>query len=202
MRKYKVVLIGSSHTGKTSIVNRYINNAFTYNTQTSTQAAFYQKDMTRQGFNMILEIWDTAGQERFHALIPMFYRDAKGAFVVYDITDQNSFDHAKQWVNELRQARGDDIVLLLVGNKCDLQSERIVSEDEALDYAKSANLTYFETSAKSGANVDLVFQAISNKFKKLPEDPNDTKTTRAKRSVRFDEEQPVPKVKKEESSCC
>ena len=164
MSKNKVVLLGTTHAGKTSIVQRYINGQFTTSTIASTQAAFFQKTVETKEKEIVLDIWDTAGQERFRSLAPVYYRDACGAVVVYDITDANSFSKAKQWINELKSARGDQVVICLVGNKLDLQFIRVVQTTEAKQYAKLAGASYFETSAKTGSNIDQVFEDIALKI--------------------------------------
>ena len=161
MDRNKIVLVGTTHAGKTSIVQRYINDQFTASTVASTQAAFFQKAVEVNGKEVVLDIWDTAGQERFRSLAPVYYRDAKGAIVVFDITDANSFSKAKQWINELRSARGDQVVIFLVGNKVDLQFIRVVQTSEARQFAKLSGLAYFETSAKTGSNIDQVFLELA-----------------------------------------
>ena len=200
-RRFKVVLIGGSHCGKTSLTNRYVNGQFTSNTLTTTQAAYYEKRIQTVGYDCFLDVWDTAGQERFHALTPMFYRDAEGALVVFDITDANSFTVSKKWVSELRQARGSDCYAVLVGNKSDLQSQRTVPFDDAKSWADSQKMEYFETSAKTGSNVEQAFMAL---VKKLTAGKGGRKTTgdaRGKRktaSVRFDE----PPPEEQRGGCC
>ncbi|EAX87364.1 small GTP-binding protein, putative [Trichomonas vaginalis G3] len=157
----KVVLVGTTHTGKTSIVQRYVNGQFMINSVSSMQAAFFQKNVMIGGKEQTLEIWDTAGQERFRSLTPMYYRDARVAIVVFDITDANSFSKAKQWINELKSSRGDSISLVLVGNKSDLEFIRVVQMSEAKQYAKLLDIPYFETSAKTGVNIEEVFIQVA-----------------------------------------
>jgi len=111
------------------------------------------------------EIWDTAGQERYHSLTPMYYRGAQAAIVVFDITSQTSFARAQTWVKELQRKGDPDIIVALAGNKLDLANQRTVTTDEAQAYAEENGLLYFETSAKTAANVNELFVAIA---KKLP----------------------------------
>lgn len=106
-------------------------------------------------------IWDTAGQERFHALGPIYYRDANGALLVYDITDRDSFTKVRNWVKELRRIVGKNIVLVIAGNKCDLEKSRQVDEKEAQEYAESVGAIHILCSAKSGKNVDAGFLEIT-----------------------------------------
>jgi small GTP-binding protein len=158
--KAKVVLVGSAHTGKTSIINRYIYGEFSPHTMPSTQPAFFQKKVHSCDVDVTLEIWDTAGQEQYHALSPMFYRDAEAGIVVFDLTDKSTFSKCKQWVSELRQARGDSITLAVAGNKNDLPSVRTVNFDAIASFASTIGAESFETSAKTGENVDLLFSAL------------------------------------------
>ena len=164
MQRNKIVLVGTTHTGKTSIIQRYITGKFQPNTLTSMQAAFFQKKIALKSSEETLEIWDTAGQEKYRSLAPMYYRDAKAAIVVFDVTDANSFSKAKQWINELKTARGDNIIIVLVGNKADLQFIRVVQTAEAKQYANSCHFSYFETSAKTGVNVEQLFLTVAEQL--------------------------------------
>jgi small GTP-binding protein len=157
----KLVLVGSAHTGKTSILNRYIYEEFTPNTVPTVQPLFFQKKVKSDGIDVILEIWDTAGQEQYHALSPLFYRDADLGVVVFDLTDSSSFGKCKQWVSELRDARGLDIEIVLVGNKADLTAIRSVSMDSVEQFASLIQAEVVETSAKSGENVTELFDTLA-----------------------------------------
>ena len=162
MRKVKIVLVGSAHTGKTSIVNKYVHGTFTMHTISTTQPAFCQKQLIHREQHLSLEIWDTAGQERYHALSPLFYRDAEAGIVVFDLTDQTSFSKAQKWIDELKKARGDNIHIVIAGNKCDLSEKRVISTMDAQRLAQSINAQYFETSAKTSDNIESLFNSISD----------------------------------------
>jgi small GTP-binding protein len=197
MPKAKVVLVGAAHTGKTSIVNRFIYSEFSPHTMPSTQPAFFQKKVNVNGEDYMLEIWDTAGQEQYHALSPMFYRDADAGIVVFDITDQLSFTKCKQWVAELRQARGNAITLVIAGNKSDLPSQRAVTLEAIAQFASSVGGESFETSAKTGENVELLFQSLVKALLKRPAgQAGGGSNARTKAAVRFDE------APKREDGCC
>jgi Ras-related protein Rab-21 len=112
---FKIVLLGEGRVGKTSLVLRYVNNVFSEKQQSTVQASFLTKRLALGEKTVNLAIWDTAGQERFHALGPIYYRDADGALLVYDTTDADSFAKVKNWVKELRKMVGQDIVLCIVG---------------------------------------------------------------------------------------
>ncbi|CAI4050010.1 Rab family GTPase YPT53 SKDI_14G2310 [Saccharomyces kudriavzevii IFO 1802] len=166
----KLVLLGESAVGKSSIVLRFISNDFTESREPTIGAAFLTKRITRDDKAIKFEIWDTAGQERFAPLAPMYYRNAQAALVVFDITNEQSFRKAQDWVEELHEKLGDNIIIALVGNKMDLLtmqgeiSNRAVNEDEIQNLCQQENLLYFEVSAKTGKNIHEVFQAVGEKI--------------------------------------
>ncbi|KAJ1920090.1 GTP-binding protein of the rab/ypt [Tieghemiomyces parasiticus] len=162
---FKLVLLGESAVGKSSLVVRFVKDQFDDYRESTIGAAFFTQvvpvdDQTTVKF----EIWDTAGQERYKSLAPMYYRNAQCAVVVFDITQEASFEKAKTWVKELQRQADPDIVIALVGNKNDLTSRRAVPAEEAQAYADEAGLLFQETSAKTGANVGDLFKAIAKKM--------------------------------------
>ncbi|PVD28663.1 hypothetical protein C0Q70_11257 [Pomacea canaliculata] len=162
-RKYnfKIVLLGEGCVGKTSLVLRYVENKFNDKHVTTLQASFLNKKLNVGGKRVNLAIWDTAGQERFHALGPIYYRDSNGAILVYDITDEDSFQKVKNWVRELRRMLGQDVCLCIVGNKTDLEKDRHVPVDEAEAYAGSVNAKHYHTSAKLNRGIEELFLDLS-----------------------------------------
>ncbi|RLO04794.1 hypothetical protein DYB28_006391 [Aphanomyces astaci] len=169
--------------GKTSILVRYIKNEYDDRQVSTLQASYLDKKLSVDNNNVQLSIWDTAGQERFHALGPIYYRDAgksitfefcrgddvcvlpsDGALLVYDITDEESFQKVKTWVKELRRIVGDDIDITIAGNKIDLHRNRKVTEADAVKYAQSVNATHFHTSAKLNKGLDDVFVDLSKRM--------------------------------------
>lgn len=131
-QRFKVVLLGEGRVGKTSIVLRYTKGEYTDRQKSTMQASYIDKKLTVGTETVQLSIWDTAGQERFHALGPIYYRDASGALLVYDITDAESFVKVKNWVKELRKIVGSDITIVIAGNKIDLEKNRNVNQEEAI----------------------------------------------------------------------
>ena len=146
----KLVLLGEMACGKTSLVHRYVKGSYQENQESTIGAAF----STKVEHNLKFELWDTAGQERYHSLAPMYYRSSSASVCVYDITSRDSFERAKKWVSELKaNVDSPDLVIALVGNKCDLADDRKVDEDEARAYAEEEGLLFFETSAKEDVGV-------------------------------------------------
>merc|ERR1712078_116750 len=166
--QFKLVLLGDSAVGKSSLVLRFVRGQFFEYQESTIGAAFLTQNVSLNDYTVKFEIWDTAVQERYHSLAPMYYRGAAAAVVVYDITNADSFARAKSWVKELQRQGSPNIVIALAGNKCDLASKRKVEASEASEYAKDNGLFFMETSAKTALNVEELFKAIA---KKLPKDP-------------------------------
>jgi len=173
---FKVVLLGEGCVGKTSCVLRYVEDQFNDRHVTTLQASFLNKKINIRGKRVSLSIWDTAGQERFHALGPIYYRDADGAILVYDITDADSFSKVKTWVKELRKMLGaENICLAIVGNKIDLEKQRHVDAELAQEYASSVGAHHFHTSAKLNRGVEELFLNLTQKMiVKADSKPQDT----------------------------
>ena len=167
----KICIIGDSNVGKTSIIKRYVDDSFGQ-TEPSIGACNYKRLVKLStGEEMDLEIWDTAGQERFKSIVPMYYKGSKGIIIVFDITNTESFDGAKNWVKDL-SSHNNTAILSLVGNKCDLIDRRTVSFEKGKTFAKQNNLLYFETSAKENSNICEIFLTISEKIPKNKDSNN------------------------------
>lgn len=161
----KLVLLGSSEVGKSCIALRFVRNTFTEGQPATLGAAFLTQVMAVDDHSFKFEIWDTAGQERFASIAPMYYRGAQFAIVAYDVTDQSSFDRAKQWVQEVKQKSMTNTILALCGNKCDLPKETWAVETEAAQkYANANSLIFYETSAKDNTNIQEVFYALAKQY--------------------------------------
>jgi len=158
----KVVLLGDSGVGKSSLVVRYVEGVFSNVVKSTIGASFFTKRLTVNGAKVKLQIWDTAGQERFRSLAPMFYRGAAAAIVVFDITNESSFEKLKSWVTELRNNVEHNLVICIAANKQDLSSERRVLPHKVIDYAESIGATVFETSARINSGVEEMFASVAN----------------------------------------
>lgn len=161
---FKLVLLGESAVGKSSIVLRFVRQDFLEFQEATIGAAFLTQVVNLGDQSIKFEIWDTAGQERYKSLAPMYYRGAAAAIIVYDITSQESFARAKNWVGELQRSGDAAVIIALAGNKYDLADRRVVEEADARAFAEEKGLMFMETSAKANKNVNELFLAIARKL--------------------------------------
>ena len=162
----KLVLIGESGVGKTSIITQFVEEVFTADKNSTIGGTFSSKSVKcGNGKNLKLEIWDTAGQERYRSVTKMFYKDANAAILVYDITNKNSYDQLQNyWVEQVKESSPKNIIIVIAANKCDLFDKEVVDEKAARDYAKSIGAIFSLTSAKSTAGINDIFIEISKKY--------------------------------------
>jgi len=161
MKKFKLVFLGEQSVGKTSLITRFMYDSFDNTYQATIGIDFLSKTMYLEDRTVRLQLWDTAGQERFRSLIPSYIRDSSVAVVVYDVTSRASFMNTSKWVDDVRAERGNDVIIVLVGNKTDLPDKRQVTSDEGDKKAKEYGVLFIETSAKAGANVKQLFKRIA-----------------------------------------
>ena len=158
---YKIVLVGNSGVGKSSLILRFTNDTFTFDSQSTVGVEFVMKTvLLEDGLRVKTQIWDTAGQERYQAMTRAYYRGAVGAMVVFDLTQRETYEAVPKWLVSLKQAAGEEINVLLVANKSDLVSERCIEEKEARGLAKTTGALYVETSAKDNTGVDETFTLL------------------------------------------
>jgi small GTP-binding protein len=157
---YKLILVGDSYVGKTNILSKYIKDEFNLNTKSTVGVEFGTKILKIEDKIIKAQIWDTAGQERYKSITSTYYKGAKGAFIVYDITNRLTFESVDKWIQDLNLNSDKNITLLLIGNKKDLADKREVTTEEGEEKAKSFGLAFLETSALTGENIDKVFDYI------------------------------------------
>jgi len=161
LKKFKLVFLGEQSVGKTSLITRFMYDSFDNMYQATIGIDFLSKTMYLEDRTVRLQLWDTAGQERFRSLIPSYIRDSSVAVVVYDITSLKSFQNTRKWVDDVRGERGNDVIIVLVGNKTDLGDKREVTQAMGEEEAKRCGALFVETSAKVGANVKALFRKIA-----------------------------------------
>ncbi|KAJ9055713.1 GTPase Ryh1 [Entomophthora muscae] len=181
LRKFKLVLLGEQSVGKTSLITRFMYDTFDSTYQATIGIDFLSKTMYLEDRTVRLQLWDTAGQERFRSLIPSYIRDSSVAVVVYDITNKTSFLNTAKWIDDVRSERGNDVIIVLVGNKTDLREKGEVTIEEGEAKAKEYNVMFMETSAKVGHNVKALFRKIAQALPGMDATPDaaatDTKLT-------------------------
>ncbi|RKO97067.1 hypothetical protein CXG81DRAFT_12728 [Caulochytrium protostelioides] len=161
LRKFKLVFLGEQSVGKTSLITRFMYDTFDNTYQATIGIDFLSKTMYLEDRTVRLQLWDTAGQERFRSLIPSYIRDSSVAVVIYDITNRTSFTNTAKWVDDVRAERGNDVIIVLVGNKTDLSEKRQVTPEEGEKKAKEFDVMFIETSAKASYNVKALFRKIA-----------------------------------------
>merc|ERR1719375_2843347 len=158
---FKLVLIGDSGVGKSCLLLRFADDAFTDSYITTIGVDFRFKTIPVEQKTIKLQIWDTAGQERFRTITSAYYRGADGIIMVYDTTDRESFLHVDDWLNEVNRYANESTCKILIGNKCDLGEDRAVTTEEARKKAEDLGIAFIETSAKDATNVEDAFTMMS-----------------------------------------
>jgi Ras-related protein Rab-1A len=162
---FKLLLIGDSGVGKSCLLLRFADDTYTESYISTIGVDFKIRTIDLNGKTIKLQIWDTAGQERFRTITSSYYRGAHGIIVVFDITDQVSFNNVKQWLQEIDRYACENVNKLLVGNKCDLTNKRVVEYNTAKEYADSLGIPFLETSAKNSTNVEQAFLTMASEIK-------------------------------------
>ena len=159
--RQKIILTGDVAVGKTSIINTLLGNKFTEEYEPSIGVDFFSKTMNYKGKQIKLQIWDSAGQEKFRSLIPNYIRGASLIFLVYDITNQQSFIHLPDWIKFINNIENTNIVI--VGNKIDLENKRVITFEEGKKFAEENNYEIYEVSAKEGTGLfDMLFNSVAS----------------------------------------
>lgn len=194
-KKLKIMVVGESLVGKTSLIRRYTKNKFGGDYLATIGIDFQFKYLDINGKKVKVELWDTAGQERFKSIAKTYFQSSDGLLIVYDITCRNSFSKLDDWFEQIRLNAPENSKLMLVGNKKDIEKKREVSMEEGLNFANQNNVKFYETSAKDGTNVNSVFELLAQE---IISDEEIIKT-RNKRSSQVLKKK---NIKPEKKACC
>ncbi|RMX76718.1 hypothetical protein D0869_10470 [Hortaea werneckii] len=162
---FKLLLIGDSGVGKSCLLLRFADDTYTESYISTIGVDFKIRTIELDGKTVKLQIWDTAGQERFRTITSSYYRGAHGICVVYDVTDMDSFNNVKQWLQEIDRYATEGVNKLLVGNKSDMTDKKVVEYQVAKEFADSLGIPFLETSAKNASNVEQAFLTMARQIK-------------------------------------
>ena len=157
---FKMILIGDSSVGKSNILLKYLKDQFDPNSRATVGVEFGTKNITLNNKKIKIQIWDTAGQERYRSITSAYYKGAKGAFIVYDITRKSTFENIDKWIADLKTNGDSNISIVLIGNKSDLEEKREVTKEEGLKKSQDCKTAFMETSALNGDNVHKAFDEL------------------------------------------
>ena len=161
----KLLTIGDSSVGKTCLLHRYTNKTFSSSSIPTVGIDFKIMNITIDGKRIKMQCWDTAGQERYRNITANYYRNAQGIMLVYDVTNRKSFEAIDAWISQIDLHAGESVNKILIGNKSDIEQQRVVRMEEGQDLAAHYNIPFYETSARSGVNVDESFYRIAKDVK-------------------------------------
>jgi len=189
---FKLVLIGDSGVGKSCLLLRFADDAFTESYISTIGVDFRFRTVKIDKKTVKLQIWDTAGQERFRTITSAYYRGADGIIMVYDVTSSDSFDHVNDWLKEVNRYASEGTCKLLVGNKSDRTADRVVTTESAKEFAYELGIAFLETSAKSAKNVEEAFLTLAGELIKQRQargassDSKDNIEMKGTRKIKFD----------------
>ena len=173
---YKFIIIGDSGVGKSCILLQFTHREFDINKENTVGVEYGNRVVEVNNTTVKLQIWDTAGQEQFKSIVRSYYRAVSGALIVYDVTNEKSFQNVKNWIKEARANANPQLVMMLVGNKTDLEGKRVVSKEQGQKFADQVGVMFKEVSALSRHNIDEVFsdtaRAITQKIRSGDIDPS------------------------------
>jgi len=157
---FKLLVVGDAGVGKTCLITRFVDDVFSSTCKSTIGVDFKATSIEMDGKNIDLQVWDTAGQERFRALTTSYYRGAHGVILVYDVTEQASFDHLASWLKDVNLHSGEEVVRLLIGNKDDNEDLKVVDTETAREFAKENCMLFLEASALTKNNVSAAFRLL------------------------------------------
>ena len=194
----KIVILGEGRVGKTSILSKYFIKKFNSKEQSTINPSFYEKKVNHNGKMVQLKFWDTAGQEQFDAISKIYYQNAVGALLVYDVTIFETFQKVEKWVNTLKEVVGKDITFLIAGNKFDLADKQTLEKhSSSIDsYCNKEHCKHIYTSAKTGYQVDDAFESLINSVL------SKESTTPKQKKKKIEIGSSKVEVEKEKKGCC
>ena len=167
---FKYIIIGDPSVGKSNLLMKFANNKFTEDYQSTIGVEFGAKNIRLNDKVYRIQIWDTAGQENFRSITRAYFKKCVCAMVVYDITSKESFEHIQNWIDDVHEQSPKTVLIVLIGNKIDLEERRVISTDEGNDFATQNGLIFMETSAKSGVGVKEIFEKTAQEIAKKMEE--------------------------------
>ncbi len=170
---YKIVIIGDSGVGKSNILSRYVKDEFREDSKSTVGVELGTKYVKIKETGAKVQIWDTAGQERYRSITSSYYKGSHGCLIVYDITNEKTFENVEKWLEQAKKEAGKDVSVILVGNKCDLEDARKITKEQGEEKAKTLNVPFFETSALSRVNIDEIFMELLNNIYNRTEGKNE-----------------------------
>eukprot|EP00920_Eleutheroschizon_duboscqi_P037969 GHVT01090874.1.p1 GENE.GHVT01090874.1~~GHVT01090874.1.p1 ORF type:complete len:249 (+),score=58.41 GHVT01090874.1:291-1037(+) len=171
----KILLLGDSSVGKSSLLLRFTENRFETEFLLTIGVDFKTKTITSGRQRLKLQLWDTAGQERFRTITPAYFRSAMGIILVYDVSNAMTFRNVARWMRDVEEFAGAEVERVIVGNKADLDKQRQVAYEDGVQLAAEYAIPFVETSAKLNANVDLVFRILADRIRlaRFPDEPGE-----------------------------
>ena len=161
---YKILLLGDSSVGKTCFLMRYTDNTFQDIHMSTIGLDYKLKNVQLENGKMVkIQVWDTAGQDRFRSITKNYYKGAHGIILIYDVTEQKSFDNVKNWMAQIKEEVSDRVTIVLVGNKIDDEDNRKIATEQGESMAKEYGIMFFECSAKTGQHIDEIFNNLVKK---------------------------------------
>ena len=208
--EFKVILLGDSSVGKTSILSRYITDEFSSFYKCTINVEFKTKLIRIDKFtNVNLKIWDTVGSERFRSMTKQYYNNTDGIVLIFDLTDLSTFKNLSSWLEEIKNNSQPNVEIIIVGNKCDMENKRKIEYNEAMFFADKLGYQYIETSAKDGTNVLLVFEDLTRKMCKHAENnienneiTNNISQSYLSKRLEFNKKKNKKEIKEKRKACC
>ena len=202
---FKVVLIGDTSVGKTNILSKYLTNDFDPDSKATVGVEFGTKNFKIEDNIVKVQIWDTAGQERYRSITNAYYKGAKGSLLVYDITNPKTFESIDRWLSDLKVNGDENISVVLLGNKSDLESDRKVTTQQGKEKAEFYKLAFMETSALNGNNIEKAFSELITDVYKNHHDlfAKEAKVVINDRAISLENaDENDEKIEKEKKGCC